>query len=95
LVYFFQEERTQQKASEAKEVLLYGQFPPIDKMDASISTLVLCEYEKISFYFSFLISIYSFRKLSLSTNMIEKIANLNGLSKIYSFKFLLKKTTFV
>lgn len=38
-------------------------IPPIEKMDASLSTLVNCE------------------KLSLSTNCIEKIANLNGLSK--------------
>ncbi|CAF0908300.1 unnamed protein product [Didymodactylos carnosus] len=58
------EEKTSQKAAEAKEVLLFGQFPPIDKMDASISTLVNCE------------------KLSLSTNMIEKIANLNGLKNL-------------
>lgn len=42
--FIFKEEKTQQKASEAKEVLLYGQFPPIDKMDASISTLAACEY---------------------------------------------------
>ncbi len=40
---FSQEEKSQQKPSEAKEVLLYGQFPPIDKMDASISTLAACE----------------------------------------------------
>ncbi|CAF5120725.1 unnamed protein product [Rotaria magnacalcarata] len=58
------EEKTQQKASDTKEVLLYGQFPPIDKMDASISTLTSCE------------------KLSLSTNLIEKIANLNGLKNL-------------
>ncbi|CAF1078993.1 unnamed protein product [Adineta steineri] len=58
------EEKTQQKPNESKEVLLYGQFPPIDKMDASISTLTACE------------------KLSLSTNMIEKIANLNGLKNL-------------
>ncbi|XP_071971765.1 dynein axonemal light chain 1 isoform X1 [Engystomops pustulosus] len=56
------EEKTGQKAAEAKEVKLYAQIPPIEKMDASLSTLVNCE------------------KLSLSTNCIEKIANLNGLS---------------
>ncbi|NP_001087953.1 dynein light chain 1, axonemal [Xenopus laevis] len=55
------EERTGQKAGEAKEVKLYAQIPPLEKMDASLSTLVNCE------------------KLSLSTNCIEKIANLNGL----------------
>lgn len=43
---------------------LYAQIPPIEKMDASLSTLVNCE------------------KLSLSTNCIEKIANLNGLKNL-------------
>ncbi|KAL3873408.1 hypothetical protein ACJMK2_036531 [Sinanodonta woodiana] len=43
---------------------MYGQIPPIEKMDASLSTLVNCE------------------KLSLSTNCIEKIANLNGLKNL-------------
>ena len=38
------EEKTQQKASEAKEVALYGQIPPIEKMDASLSMLSACEY---------------------------------------------------
>ncbi|XP_026526849.1 dynein light chain 1, axonemal [Pseudonaja textilis] len=58
------EEKTGQKPSEAKEVKLYAQVPPIEKMDASLSTLVNCE------------------KLSLSTNCIEKIANLNGLKNL-------------
>ncbi|XP_069494871.1 dynein axonemal light chain 1 [Ambystoma mexicanum] len=58
------EEKAGQKASEAKEVKLYAQIPPIEKMDASLSTLVNCE------------------KLSLSTNCIEKIANLNGLKNL-------------
>lgn len=81
LRFALQEEKNQQKASESKEVLLYGQFPPIDKMDASISTLVACEYEQ-STILSHCLPIYC-RKLSLSTNMIEKIANLNGLSKTH------------
>nr|KAF6484065.1 dynein axonemal light chain 1 [Rousettus aegyptiacus] len=55
------EEKTSQKPSEAKEIKLYAQIPPIEKMDASLSMLANCE------------------KLSLSTNCIEKIANLNGL----------------
>ncbi|XP_053880973.1 acyl-coenzyme A thioesterase 6 isoform X1 [Malaclemys terrapin pileata] len=58
------EEKNGQKASEAKEVKLYAQVPPVEKMDASLSTLVNCE------------------KLSLSTNCIEKIANLNGLKNL-------------
>ncbi|KAF5901741.1 dynein light chain 1, axonemal, partial [Clarias magur] len=58
------EEKSGEKAGDAKEVKLYGQVPPIEKMDASLSTLTNCE------------------KLSLSTNCIEKIANLNGLKNL-------------
>ncbi|XP_006632746.2 dynein axonemal light chain 1 isoform X1 [Lepisosteus oculatus] len=58
------EEKAGEKVGEAKAVKLYGQIPPIEKMDASLSTLVNCE------------------KLSLSTNCIEKIANLNGLKNL-------------
>ena len=58
------EEKNSCKASDSKEVKLYGQIPPIEKMDASLSTLTQCE------------------KLSLSTNCIEKIANLNGLKNL-------------
>nr|CAH8876130.1 unnamed protein product [Trichobilharzia regenti] len=57
------EEKTGLKASEATEVKLYAQYPPIEKTDASLSTLVKCE------------------KLSLSTNCLEKISNLNGLRR--------------
>lgn len=52
------------KAAEAKEVKLIAKIPPMEKMDASLSTLAQCE------------------KLSLSTNCIEKIANLNGLKNL-------------
>uniref|UniRef100_A0A8C8CBR2 Dynein axonemal light chain 1 n=1 Tax=Oncorhynchus tshawytscha TaxID=74940 RepID=A0A8C8CBR2_ONCTS len=58
------EEKAGEKVGEAKAVKLYGQIPPIEKMDASLSTLINCE------------------KLSLSTNCIEKIANLNGLKNL-------------
>ncbi|XP_008847993.1 dynein light chain 1, axonemal isoform X1 [Nannospalax galili] len=58
------EEKTGQRPSDAKEIKLYAQIPPIEKMDASLSTLANCE------------------KLSLSTNCIEKIANLNGLKNL-------------
>ncbi|NXP54756.1 DNAL1 protein, partial [Heliornis fulica] len=58
------EEKNGQKASEAKEVKLYGQIPPVQKMDESLSTLVNCE------------------KLSLSTNCIERIANLDSLKNL-------------
>jgi hypothetical protein len=42
--FYFKEEKSQQKAAEAKDVKLHGQFPPIEKMDASLSTLVNCEF---------------------------------------------------
>ncbi|XP_065541408.1 dynein axonemal light chain 1 isoform X4 [Lathamus discolor] len=58
------EEKNGQKASEAKEVKLYGQIPPVEKMDESLSMLVNCE------------------KLSLSTNCIERIANLSNLKNL-------------
>lgn len=57
-------EKNECKAEESKEVKIFGQIPPIEKMDASLSTLTCCE------------------KLSLSTNCIEKIANLNGLKNL-------------
>ncbi|XP_060597135.1 dynein axonemal light chain 1-like [Ruditapes philippinarum] len=58
------EEKEKCKAGESKAVMLYGQIPPIEKMDASLSTLNNCE------------------QLALSTNVIEKIANLNGLKHL-------------
>ncbi|XP_055361498.1 dynein axonemal light chain 1 isoform X4 [Betta splendens] len=58
------EEKSGEKANEAKAIKLYSQIPPIEKMDASLSTLTNCE------------------KLSLSTNCIEKISNLNGLKNL-------------
>ncbi|KAL3048797.1 dynein light chain 1, axonemal [Trematomus bernacchii] len=58
------EEKSGEKAGETKAVKLYGQVPPIEKMDPSLSTLTNCE------------------KLSLSTNCIEKITNLNGLKHL-------------
>lgn len=39
-----QEEKSGEKRSEAKAVKLYGQIPPIEKMDASLSTLTNCEW---------------------------------------------------
>lgn len=38
-----QAERTSQDPKEAAEVQLYMQLPPIEKMDASLSTLAACE----------------------------------------------------
>ncbi|KAK9533248.1 hypothetical protein VZT92_008380 [Zoarces viviparus] len=58
------EEKSGEKVSESKAIKLYGQVPPIERMDASLSTLTNCE------------------KLSMSTNCIEKITNLNGLKNL-------------
>jgi len=58
------EEKNGVKASESESVKLFAQMPPIEKMDASLSTLTMCQ------------------QLALSTNAIEKIANLNGLKNL-------------
>ena len=50
------EEKNNKSASEAKEVFLCFQWPPIEKMDNSLAALTNCT------------------RLSLSTNMIEKIS---------------------
>lgn len=36
-------EKNGEELGEAKEIKLYGQLPPIDKMDSSLSTLTSCE----------------------------------------------------
>ncbi|CAL7936153.1 unnamed protein product [Xylocopa violacea] len=58
------EEENGREASSAKEIIFSFQWPPIEKMDNSLATLVNCE------------------KLSLSTNMIEKIAGVATLKNL-------------
>ncbi|XP_061387646.1 dynein axonemal light chain 1-like [Musca vetustissima] len=58
------EEREQQNATQATCIELQFQWPPIEKMDNTLGTLVNCE------------------RLSLSTNMIEKIFGLNGMKNL-------------
>ena len=47
LLFFKQKEKDEKnggiKASESTEIKLYAQYPPIEKMDASLSTLTNCE----------------------------------------------------
>lgn len=43
----YQEEKNGMKASESKEIKLYAQYPPIEKMDASLSTLTNCEWVQL------------------------------------------------
>ncbi|KAI3382370.1 hypothetical protein SNEBB_006723, partial [Seison nebaliae] len=63
-IFKWEEKHEGKKASEAHVVKLYGQLPPIEKMDAFLSSLANCEH------------------LSLSTNSIEKIANLSALKHL-------------
>ncbi|XP_037821947.1 dynein light chain 1, axonemal [Lucilia sericata] len=58
------EEREQQSAAQATAIELQFQWPPIEKMDNTLGSLVNCE------------------RLSLSTNMIEKIFGLNGMKNL-------------
>ena len=51
----------EQTPAQIQNAKFYGMIPPIDKMDAALNQLVMCE------------------KLSLSTNTIDRITNLNGL----------------
>ncbi|XP_038209204.1 dynein light chain 1, axonemal-like [Zerene cesonia] len=58
------EKKTGESAAEAKVIELQFQWPPIEKMDGALSTLVACE------------------KLSLSSNMIDKIAGIAGMRSL-------------
>ena len=58
------EEVYEQKCGEAVEVKLIGVFPPIERMDNSLTKLEMCE------------------KLSLSTNMISMINNLQNMKSL-------------
>ncbi|XP_055613277.1 dynein axonemal light chain 1 [Uranotaenia lowii] len=58
------EERNKSNSLEDKEIDLCFQWPPIEKMDATLSTLTVCE------------------KLSMSTNMIDKIFGLSGMKNL-------------
>ncbi|XP_058059312.1 dynein axonemal light chain 1-like [Anopheles bellator] len=58
------EDRTKTNSCDEKEIDLCFQWPPIEKMDTSFSTLIACQ------------------KLSLSTNMIDKIYGLSGMKNL-------------
>ncbi|XP_068629031.1 dynein axonemal light chain 1-like [Battus philenor] len=58
------EKAKEQVAAEATVIELQFQWPPIEKMDGALSTLVNCE------------------KLSLSSNMIDKIAGIAGMRNL-------------
>ncbi|XP_030900342.2 peroxisomal succinyl-coenzyme A thioesterase isoform X3 [Melopsittacus undulatus] len=77
------EEKNGQKASEAKEVKLYAQIPPVERMDESLSVLVNCEKLSLSTNcierISNLSNLKNLRILSLGRNNIK---NLNGLEAV-------------
>ncbi|XP_030375044.1 dynein light chain 1, axonemal [Scaptodrosophila lebanonensis] len=58
------EERTKQEAVKATDIGLQFQYPPIEKMDPTLNTLVECN------------------KLSLSSNMIEKISGIGSMKNL-------------
>lgn len=58
------EERNKADSTTATDIGLQFQFPPIEKMDNTLSTLVQC------------------KKLSLSSNMIEKITGIGSLKNL-------------
>ncbi|KAL9880555.1 dynein light chain 1, axonemal [Glossina fuscipes] len=58
------EERTKLDSTKSTEIGLQFQWPPIEKMDGTLATLLDC------------------RKLSLSSNMIEKIAGIGNLKNL-------------
>lgn len=58
------EERTKIDPAKATDIGLQFQYPPIEKMDSSLATLVECT------------------KLSLSSNMIEKISGIANLKNL-------------
>ncbi|XP_052866935.1 dynein axonemal light chain 1-like [Anopheles cruzii] len=60
----WQEEHDGQDPIEAKDIQLQFRWPPMEKMDGTLGTLVNCE------------------KLSLSSNMVEKISGLNGMKNL-------------
>lgn len=64
------EEKNNQIASEAKEMSLCFEYPPIEKMDNSLAVLTQCT------------------KLSLSTNMIEKVSGISKFPYILNFRNL-------
>lgn len=67
-----------------KQVLLYGQVPPIDKMDASLGTLKACTQLSLSTNsiekITGLQGMENLQILSLGRNLIKKIENVEVLA---------------
>ncbi|GBG64996.1 hypothetical protein CBR_g48745 [Chara braunii] len=78
------EEAEKIKAAEAERVLLYGQIPPIEKMDNNLSSLKMCTQLSLSTNnidkIAGLSGLENLKVLSLSRNQIKKIENLDGVA---------------
>eukprot|EP00193_Tetraselmis_chui_P021751 CAMPEP_0177794678 /NCGR_PEP_ID=MMETSP0491_2-20121128/25780_1 /TAXON_ID=63592 /ORGANISM="Tetraselmis chuii, Strain PLY429" /LENGTH=175 /DNA_ID=CAMNT_0019317363 /DNA_START=406 /DNA_END=929 /DNA_ORIENTATION=+ len=78
------EEKNGVVAAEAEKVELYGIYPPIEKMDATLSTLKACKHLALSTNniekISSLSGMDSLTILSLGRNQIKKVENLDGVS---------------
>eukprot|EP00892_Ulva_mutabilis_P009606 jgi/Ulvmu1/7017/UM033_0076.1 len=79
----FEDSKSCVAAEEAKVVLL-GQCPPIEKMDATLSTLKSCVHLALSTNniekISSLTGMENLKVLSLGRNCIKKIENLDGIA---------------
>nr|1M9L_A Chain A, Outer Arm Dynein Light Chain 1 [Chlamydomonas reinhardtii] len=78
------EERKSVVATEAEKVELHGMIPPIEKMDATLSTLKACKHLALSTNniekISSLSGMENLRILSLGRNLIKKIENLDAVA---------------
>uniref|UniRef100_A0A8C8DJQ0 Dynein axonemal light chain 1 n=1 Tax=Oryzias sinensis TaxID=183150 RepID=A0A8C8DJQ0_9TELE len=74
---------SKQKASEATEIKLFGQIPPIEKLDDSLSTLINCEKLSLSTNriekITNLSGLKNLKILSLSRNNIKTLVGLEPL----------------
>ena len=94
------EEKNECVAAEAEKVELFGIYPPIEKMDATLSTLKACKWLALSTNniekISSLSGMDSLQILSLGRNQIKKIENLDGvadtLEELWLSYNLLEKT---
>jgi len=72
------------KATDEEKVNLYAQVPPIEKMDATLSTLKACKQLSLSTNniekISSLSGMDNLQILSLGRNLIKKIENLDGVA---------------
>lgn len=80
------EQKSGENAAEAKIVKLYGQIPPITKLDASLNNLTNCEHLQLSTNSIDKISIAltglkNLKILSLGRNVIKKIERLDDLAE--------------